>query len=66
MNQIINDYLFLFVDPESVKLFALASKVSKTDIPATISGQFGTGKEVLAEILHESLNRSDFSFGALI
>jgi two-component system response regulator FlrC len=66
MNQIANDYPFVFVEPESFKLFDLASKVAKTEIPAIISGQSVTGKEVLARVLHESSNRSDFSFGVLI
>jgi two-component system response regulator FlrC len=65
MNQITDDYPFVFVDPESVKLFDLASKVAKTEIPAIITGPSGTGKEVLARVLHESSNRSDFPFVAL-
>jgi two-component system response regulator FlrC len=55
----------VFVDPESVKLFELATKVAKTDIPAMITGPSGTGKEVLARVLHESSNRSDSPFVAL-
>ena len=65
MNNITDDYPFVFVDPESVKLFELASKVAKTDIPAMITGPSGTGKEVLARVLHESSNRSDSPFVAL-
>jgi two-component system response regulator FlrC len=65
MNNITDDYPFVFVDPESVKLFELATKVAKTEIPAMITGPSGTGKEVLARVLHESSNRSDFPFVAL-
>jgi two-component system response regulator FlrC len=65
MNQITDDYPFVFVDPESVKLFELATKVAKTEIPAMITGPSGTGKEVLARVLHESSNRSNFPFVAL-
>ena len=65
MNNITDDYPFVFVDPESVKLFELATKVAKTDIPAMITGPSGTGKEVLARVLHESSNRSDSPFVAL-
>ena len=65
MNNITDDYPFVFVDPESVKLFELASKVAKTEIPAMITGPSGTGKEVLARVLHESSNRSEFPFVAL-
>ena len=66
MNQMANDYPFLFVEPESFKLFDLASKVTKTETPAIISGQSDTGKEVLAGVLCESSHRSELSFGVLI
>lgn len=65
MSHITDDYPFVFVDPESVKLFELATKVAKTEIPAMITGPSGTGKEVLAKVLHESSNRSNFPFVAL-
>lgn len=65
MSHISDDYPFVFVDPESVKLFELATKVAKTEIPAMITGPSGTGKEVLAKVLHESSNRSNFPFVAL-
>jgi len=65
MNSITDDYPFVFVDPESVALFELASKVAKSDIQVMITGPSGVGKEVLARVLHESSMRSNFPFVAL-
>jgi two-component system response regulator FlrC len=65
MNQITDDYPFVFVDSKSVELFELACKVARTEIPVLVRGPSGTGKEVLARVLHESSARSDQPFVAL-
>ena len=65
MNSITDDYPFVFVDPESVDLFELTTKVAKSDIQVMITGPSGVGKEVLAHVLHESSMRSNFPFVAL-
>ena len=65
MNSITDDYPFVFVDPESVDLFELTTKVAKSDIQVMITGPSGVGKEVLAHVLHESSARSNFPFVAL-
>ncbi len=65
MNQITDDYPFVFVDPKSVELFELACKVARTEIPVLVRGPSGTGKEVLARVLHESSARADQPFVAL-
>ena len=65
MNQITDDYPFVFVDPKSVELFELACKVARTEIPVLVRGPSGTGKEVLARVLHESSAASDQPFVAL-
>lgn len=65
MNQITDDYPFVFVDPASVALFELACKVARTEIPVLVRGPSGTGKEVLARVLHESSARADQPFVAL-
>ena len=65
MNSITDDYPFVFVDPESVALFELASKVAKSNVQVMITGPSGVGKEVLARVVHESSLRSNFPFVAL-
>jgi len=65
MNQITDDYPFVFVDPKSVELFELSCKVASTDIPVLVRGPSGTGKEVLARVLHESSAHADQPFVAL-
>ena len=65
MNSITDDYPFVFVDPASVALFDLASKVAKSDVQVMITGPSGVGKEVLARVVHESSMRSSFPFVAL-
>ena len=65
MNSITDDYPFVFVDPESVDLFELTTKVAKSDIQVMITGPSGVGKEVLAHVLHEPSMRSNFPFVAL-
>jgi len=65
MNTMTDDYPFVFVDPASVKLFELASKVAKSDIQVMITGPSGVGKEVLARVVHESSPRANGPFVAL-
>tara|TARA_B100001142_G_scaffold237567_1_gene236160 strand:+ start:95 stop:1120 length:1026 start_codon:yes stop_codon:yes gene_type:complete len=65
MNSITDDYPFVFVDPASVALFDLASKVAKSDVQVMITGPSGVGKEVLARVVHESSMRSSSPFVAL-
>ncbi len=65
MNSISEDYPFAFVDPKSVELFNLATKVARADIPVMITGPSGVGKEVLARVIHESSNRSAKPFIAI-
>jgi len=65
MNSISEDYPFAFVDPKSVELFNLATKVARADIPVMITGPSGVGKEVLARVIHESSNRSEKPFIAI-
>lgn len=43
----------------------LAKKVAKTDSTVLLRGETGTGKEVFAQAIHESSNRSGKSFVAL-
>ncbi|QYU69070.1 sigma 54-interacting transcriptional regulator [Leptolyngbya sp. 15MV] len=52
-------------DPESLSVFALADRLAQTDIPVLINGPTGTGKEVLAQFIHQRSNRNGKPFIAV-
>jgi len=56
---------FVFIDPVSQKLLALAQRVAQAEVTALLTGPTGAGKEVLARILHEASPRHDGPFVAL-
>jgi two-component system response regulator FlrC len=56
---------YVFVDPISQHLLALAQRVAQTDDTALLVGPTGAGKEVLARVLHESSPRAKAPFVAL-
>ena len=56
---------FVFVDPVSQHLLALAQRVAQTEVTALLVGPTGAGKEVLARVLHESSLRAKGPFVAL-
>lgn len=56
---------FVFVDPKSQNLLALAQRVARAEIGVLISGPTGAGKEVLARVLHEASPRARGPFVAL-
>ena len=53
---------FIFADPVSRNLLALTERVAKVDVTVLLTGPTGSGKEVLAKILHESSPRHDGPF----
>lgn len=53
---------FVHGDPFTVNLLALAQRVAKTDVTVLIGGPSGTGKEVLARLIHQHSQRSHGSF----
>ena len=56
---------FVFVDPASQLLLALAQRVAQADVTTLLVGPTGSGKEVMARVLHESSPRSKAPFVAL-
>ncbi len=56
---------FVFVDPTSRKLLALAQKVAQAEVSTLLIGPSGSGKEVLARVLHEASTRCNGPFVAL-
>lgn len=55
----------VFVDPASQHLLALAQKVAQADVTALLVGPTGSGKEVLARLLHEASARVNGPFVAI-
>lgn len=55
----------VFVDPASQHLLALAQKVAQAEVTALLVGPTGSGKEVLARVLHEASGRAHGPFVAL-
>jgi two-component system response regulator FlrC len=55
----------VFVDPASQHLLALAQKVAQADVTALLVGPTGSGKEVMARVLHEASGRAHGPFVAL-
>ncbi len=47
---------------EMRRLYPLCERLAKTDVPVVIEGETGTGKEVLAESLHEEGSRAKGPF----
>jgi two-component system, response regulator FlrC len=56
---------FVFVDPISQHLLALSQRVAQTNVAVLLVGPTGSGKEVLARVLHESSPRVKGPFVAL-
>ena len=49
---------FLGASPEMRRLYPLCERLTASDLPVTIEGETGTGKEVLAEAIHEASARA--------
>lgn len=56
---------FVFVDPTSQRLLALAQRVGAAEVTTLITGPTGSGKEVLATVIHESSGRCKGPFVSL-
>jgi DNA-binding NtrC family response regulator len=52
----------LFIGEELQALAAIAKKVANTTVPVLITGETGTGKEILARTIHAHSNRAKAAF----
>jgi two-component system response regulator HydG len=52
----------LGASPEMRRLYPLCERLAVSNVPVLIEGETGTGKEVLAESLHEKSSRADKPF----
>ena len=59
------DVLFSAGDSKTFELLSLAKRVANTDVTVFINGPTGSGKEVLANYLHENSARKDEPFVAV-
>ncbi len=56
---------FLAVDPASRELFRLAERVAASDVTVMITGESGSGKEIVARHVHASSPRASAPFVAI-
>jgi len=62
IQEISTDIEFVFKSKKMQETLELAEKVAKTDATVLLSGETGTGKEVIAKLIHRLSNRSKEKF----
>lgn len=60
-----NDIEFVGKDPEIIRLKEKISKIAKSDLAVLITGETGSGKELVAKSIHTHSHRSDAPFVAI-
>jgi transcriptional regulator with PAS, ATPase and Fis domain len=53
---------YVFASPQMQEIVRKATRVAKSDIPVFITGETGTGKEVVADLIHLRSERKDKPF----
>jgi two-component system nitrogen regulation response regulator NtrX len=64
-NKLFHSFKLIGDSPEMVKIKKLIDKLSSTDSRILITGETGTGKELIARKIHKNSNRSMFPFVVL-
>ena len=52
----------VFIADEMLKVAAVARRIASSDLPVLITGETGSGKEVLARLIHAASGRADQTF----
>ena len=65
INYALDDEKFITASKESLMLKTLAKKVASTDVTVFINGPTGTGKEVVANYIHDQSSRKESPFIAV-
>ncbi|MDR1560989.1 MAG: sigma-54 dependent transcriptional regulator [Holosporaceae bacterium] len=55
----------IIVDPATKEIFQIAEKIAKSDATVLITGETGTGKEMLAKYIHQKSDRFDQKYVAI-
>ncbi len=53
------------VDPKMLVVFEMIHRIARLDVPVLITGETGTGKELVARAIHELSHRQRAEFGAV-
>jgi DNA-binding NtrC family response regulator len=56
----------VFVAPRMREIHSMARRVAPSDLPVLITGETGSGKEIIAREVHDSSPRAGKSFGVLV
>jgi DNA-binding NtrC family response regulator/tetratricopeptide (TPR) repeat protein len=56
----------VFVAPRMREIHSMARRVAPSDLPVLITGETGSGKEIIAREVHDSSSRAAKSFGVLV
>jgi DNA-binding NtrC family response regulator len=56
----------VFVAPRMREIHSMARRVAPSDLPVLITGETGSGKEIVAREVHEASKRAAKSFGVLV